>query len=211
MATTAQSVADVCAEARDAARELARLDSATKDAALHAMADALEQRSAEILYGNARDMEAGQDAGLHAGLLDRLKLDDGRLANIARDVRAIAALPDPVGETIDGHRLDNGLDVRRVRVPLGVVAVGYEARPNVTVDASALLPEVRQRDRAARLLDGGSLELGARAGVRLGRALRGRARGRHLDRDRWRPRRAAPDRHPGRRGGPDHPPPAARG
>jgi len=115
MATTAQSVADVCAEARDAARELARLDSATKDAALHAMADALEQRSAEILDGNARDMEAGQDAGLHAGLLDRLKLDDGRLANIARDVRAIAALPDPVGETIDGHRLDNGFGVRRVR------------------------------------------------------------------------------------------------
>jgi glutamate-5-semialdehyde dehydrogenase len=138
MATTAQSVADVCAQARDAARELARLDSATKDAALHAMADALEQRSAEILDGNARDMEAGADAGLHAGLLDRLKLDEDRLANIARDVRAIAALPDPVGETIDGHRLENGLDMRRVRVPLGVVAVVYEARPNVTIDASAL-------------------------------------------------------------------------
>jgi glutamate-5-semialdehyde dehydrogenase len=138
MATTAQSVVDVCAQARDAAGGLARLDSATKDAALHAMADALEQRSAEILDGNARDMEAGQEAGLHAGLLDRLKLDEGRLANIARDVRAIAALPDPVGETIDGHRLDNGLDVRRVRVPLGVVAVVYEARPNVTIDAAAL-------------------------------------------------------------------------
>jgi glutamate-5-semialdehyde dehydrogenase len=83
-------------------------------------------------------MEAGIEAGLHSGLLDRLKLDDDRLATVARDVRAIAALPDPVGETIDGHRLDNGLDVRRVRVPLGVVAVVYEARPNVTIDCSAL-------------------------------------------------------------------------
>jgi glutamate-5-semialdehyde dehydrogenase len=138
MATTTQSVAEVCARAKAATRELARLDTATKDAALHAMADALEQRSEEILEGNARDMEAGNEAGLHSGLLDRLKLDDERLAAIARDVRTIAALPDPVGETIDGHRLDNGLDVRRVRVPLGVVAVVYEARPNVTIDASAL-------------------------------------------------------------------------
>src|SRR3954471_23754085 len=138
MATTAQPVGDVCAQAKGAARELARLDTATKDAALHAMADALEQRAEEILEGNARDMEAGVEAGLHSGLLDRLKLDEGRLAGIARDVRAIAALPDPVGETIDGHRLENGLDVRRVRVPLGVVAVVYEARPNVTIDCSAL-------------------------------------------------------------------------
>jgi glutamate-5-semialdehyde dehydrogenase len=138
MATTAQPVADLCAQAKAAARELATLDSAVKDAALHAMADALEQRTDEILEGNSRDMEAGVEAGLHSGLLDRLKLDEGRLAGIARDVRAIAALPDPVGETIDGHRLENGLDVRRVRVPLGVVAVVYEARPNVTIDCSAL-------------------------------------------------------------------------
>jgi glutamate-5-semialdehyde dehydrogenase len=83
-------------------------------------------------------MAAGEEAGLHSGLLDRLKLDPGRLADIARDVRSIVALPDPVGETLDGHRLENGLDVRRVRVPLGVVAVVYEARPNVTIDCSAL-------------------------------------------------------------------------
>ena len=83
-------------------------------------------------------MEAGEDAGLHSGLLDRLKLTEERLAGIASDVRSIVALPDPVGETIGGHRLENGLDVRRVRVPLGVVAVVYEARPNVTVDCSAL-------------------------------------------------------------------------
>jgi glutamate-5-semialdehyde dehydrogenase len=83
-------------------------------------------------------MEAGEQAGLHSGLLDRLKLTDERLAGIAGDVRTIAALPDPVGETIEGWRLPNGLDIRRVRVPLGVVAVVYEARPNVTVDCSAL-------------------------------------------------------------------------
>ena len=138
MATTALPVAEVCAQAKAAARELATVDTAVKDAALHAMADALEQRSGEILEGNARDMEAGQDARLHSGLLDRLRLSEERLAGIARDVRRIAALPDPVGETIDGHRLENGLDVRRVRVPLGVVAVVYEARPNVTIDCSAL-------------------------------------------------------------------------
>jgi glutamate-5-semialdehyde dehydrogenase len=138
MATTAQPVAEVCAQAKLASRELATLDSATKNAALEAMAEALEQRSHEILEANGRDMEAGEEAGLHSGLLDRLKLTEDRLAGIARDVRAIAALPDPVGETIEGHRLDNGLDVRRVRVPLGVVAVVYEARPNVTIDCSAL-------------------------------------------------------------------------
>jgi len=138
MATTAQSVAEVCAGARRASRSLARLDTTTKNAALNAMADDLERRAPEILEANARDMEAGHQAGLHSGLLDRLELNEQRLAGIASDVRAIAALPDPVGETIEGFRLANALDVRRVRVPLGVVAVVYEARPNVTVDCSAL-------------------------------------------------------------------------
>ena len=137
MATTAQSVADICAQAKRAARQLATLDTGTKDAALEAMATALEQRTDEVLDANARDMEAGEEAGLHSGLLDRLKLTEERVAVIARNVRSIIALPDPVGETIDGHRLENGLDVRRVRVPLGVVAVAYEARPNVTIDCSA--------------------------------------------------------------------------
>jgi glutamate-5-semialdehyde dehydrogenase len=138
MATTTPSVAQVCARAKEAARALARLDSATKDAALEAMATALLQRTPEILEANARDMEAGEEAGLSSALLDRLRLDEERLAGIAADVRTIASLTDPVGETIEGHRLPNGLDVRRVRVPLGVVAVVYEARPNVTIDCSAL-------------------------------------------------------------------------
>jgi glutamate-5-semialdehyde dehydrogenase len=138
MAVTAQPVAELCRAARDASRVLATLDSDTKNTALRAIADALEARAPEILEANARDMEAGREGGLSPALLDRLALDDGRLRGIAASVRAIAALPDPVGEVIDGFRLANGLDVRKVRVPLGVIAVVYEARPNVTVDAAAL-------------------------------------------------------------------------
>ncbi len=102
------------------------------------MADALELRAPEILEANGRDMAAGADNDIGSALLDRLKLTEERLAAIASDVRVIASLPDPVGETIEGHRLPNGLDMRKVRVPLGVVAVVYEARPNVTIDCSAL-------------------------------------------------------------------------
>jgi glutamate-5-semialdehyde dehydrogenase len=138
MAVTAESVADLCRAAQDASRELATLDSATKNAALHTIADALEARTPEILEANGRDMEAGREGGLSPALLDRLSLDEARVAAIAAGVRSIAALPDPVGEVIDGFRLPNGLDVRKVRVPLGVIAVVYEARPNVTIDAAAL-------------------------------------------------------------------------
>ncbi|MDP9345234.1 MAG: glutamate-5-semialdehyde dehydrogenase [Actinomycetota bacterium] len=138
MATTLSSVAERCREAQDAARALAALDTATKDAALRAIADALAARTDEILDANGRDMEAGGENGLADALLDRLALDAGRIRAMADGVRAIAALPDPVGEVIDGRRLANGLDVRKTRVPLGVVAVVYEARPNVTIDAAAL-------------------------------------------------------------------------
>jgi glutamate-5-semialdehyde dehydrogenase len=136
--TAAPPVAELCLAARDASRALAALPTGTKDAALHAIADALEARTPEILAANARDMEAGRANGLDAALLDRLALDEGRVKGMAEGVRAIAALPDPVGELIDGQRLPNGLDVAKVRVPLGVVAVVYEARPNVTIDAAAL-------------------------------------------------------------------------
>jgi glutamate-5-semialdehyde dehydrogenase len=136
--TGAPSVAELCLAARDASRALAALPTGTKDAALHAIADALEARTGEILEANARDMQAGRANGLDAALLDRLALDAGRVAAMADGVRAIAALPDPAGEVIDGQRLPNGLDVAKVRVPLGVVAVVYEARPNVTIDAAAL-------------------------------------------------------------------------
>jgi glutamate-5-semialdehyde dehydrogenase len=138
MATTATSVAEICAAAKRASRVLATLDSATKDAALEAIASALIERTPEILEANADDLEAGREAGLTPALMDRLALDPGRVAAVAGQVRDIAALQDPVGEVLDGGRLPNGLDVRRVRVPLGVIAVVYEARPNVTIDAAAL-------------------------------------------------------------------------
>ncbi len=138
MATAISPVADTCRAAERAARTLAQIDTAVKDAALEAIAAALEDRVDEILAANERDMQAGRDADIGEALLDRLRLDDARIAAIARAVRQIAALADPVGEVISGQRLPNGLDVRKIRVPLGVVAVVYEARPNVTIDAAAL-------------------------------------------------------------------------
>jgi glutamate-5-semialdehyde dehydrogenase len=136
--TVAPSVTDICVAAKEAARGLAATSSAVKDAALLAVADALEARIPEILEANALDLEAGRASGLSDALMDRLALDEGRVRAMALGVREIVALPDPVGEVIDGFRLPNGLDVRKVRVPLGVVAVVYEARPNVTIDAAAL-------------------------------------------------------------------------
>ena len=138
MATVTRSVSEICLQARAAARSLAALDTDTKNAALGAIADALVTRTDEIVEANKRDMEAGREAALSEALLDRLALDPGRIAAIAAGTRAIAALPDPVGEVIEGKRLPNGLDVRMLRVPFGVVAVVYEARPNVTIDAASL-------------------------------------------------------------------------
>ncbi|HEY3020484.1 MAG TPA: glutamate-5-semialdehyde dehydrogenase [Solirubrobacteraceae bacterium] len=138
MAVETRTVAGICLEARRASRVLAQLDRATKDAALHAIADALLARTVEILEANARDLEAGRESGLTSALLDRLALDPARVAAMADGVRQVAALEDPVGEVVEGRRLANGLDLRKVRVPLGVVAVVYEARPNVTIDAAAL-------------------------------------------------------------------------
>jgi glutamate-5-semialdehyde dehydrogenase len=138
MVTVISPVADICRSAKRAAKALARADTATKNAALEGIAAALGERAEEILEANARDMQAGREAELGEALLDRLLLDEGRIDAIAKAVGQIVALGDPVGEVIDGHRLPNGLDVRKVRVPLGVVAVVYEARPNVTIDAAAL-------------------------------------------------------------------------
>ena len=136
--TTEQEVRDVAARARAAAAELAPLPRAAKDAALLAMADALVAQSASVLAANAKDLANGREAGLTDALLDRLALDDGRVAAMAQGLRDVAGLPDPVGEVVRGYTLPNGLDVRQIRVPLGVVAIVYEARPNVTVDAAGL-------------------------------------------------------------------------
>jgi glutamate-5-semialdehyde dehydrogenase len=138
MATTAQSVAEICRAAKRASRALAQLDTGTKDRALEAIAAAIDARAEEILEANAADLEAARDADLTAAFRDKMRLDPARVAAIAEGVRAIVALRDPVGEVIEGFRLPNGLEVRKVRVPLGVVAVIYEARPNVTIDCTAL-------------------------------------------------------------------------
>jgi glutamate-5-semialdehyde dehydrogenase len=138
MATTAISVPDACAAAKRASRTLGTLSAEVKDAALEAIADAVEQRIDEILDANARDLEAAAEGDYAPAFLDKLRLDQGRVASMSAGIRKIVSLPDPVGEVIDGWRLPNGLDIRKVRVPLGVVAVVYEARPNVTIDAAGL-------------------------------------------------------------------------
>ena len=138
VATRTESVAEICAQAKAASRRLAALDTATKNGALEAIADAVTARVDEILEANRADSDDGAAAGLDAAFLDKLSLDDQRVAQMAAGVRDIVALPDPVGEEIERHTLYNGLDLRKVRSPLGVVAIIYEARPNVTVDAAAL-------------------------------------------------------------------------
>ncbi|AQW50762.1 glutamate-5-semialdehyde dehydrogenase [Streptomyces violaceusniger] len=123
---------------RAAAADLAPLPRAVKDDALLAMADALEVRTKEIVEANAADVERAREAGTSDAIVDRLTLTPERVRAIASDVRDVIALPDPVGEVVRGSTLPNGIDLRQVRVPLGVVGIIYEARPNVTVDAAAL-------------------------------------------------------------------------
>ncbi|MEI6792045.1 MAG: glutamate-5-semialdehyde dehydrogenase [Actinomycetes bacterium] len=138
MASEQMTVSQLCAEVKAAAPSLARATREIKDAALQALADSLEARSAELIEANALDLAAGEAAGLSEALLDRLLLNEERIAAIADGARQVAALDDPVGELIEQRELANGLRLRKLRVPLGVVAVVYEARPNVTIDASAL-------------------------------------------------------------------------
>ncbi|MFE6775686.1 glutamate-5-semialdehyde dehydrogenase [Streptomyces sp. NPDC057702] len=124
--------------AREAATALAPLARAAKDVALLAIADALGERVDEIIAANAEDVARARAAGTSDAIVDRLTLTPQRVAAIAADVREVVALPDPVGEVVRGSTLPGGIDLRQVRVPLGVVGIIYEARPNVTVDAAAL-------------------------------------------------------------------------
>jgi glutamate-5-semialdehyde dehydrogenase len=124
--------------ARSAATELAPATRATKDAALGAMADALLSRTQEILAGNAADLAAGREGGMSTALLDRLALSEARVAGMADGLRTLADLADPIGEVVRGSVLPNGLELRQVRVPFGVVGIIYEARPNVTADAAGI-------------------------------------------------------------------------
>ncbi|MGZ4429743.1 MAG: glutamate-5-semialdehyde dehydrogenase [Nocardioidaceae bacterium] len=128
----------VAQRARGAATELALATRATKDAALEAMAAALVGATDEVLAANARDVAAATEAGTPAAIVDRLRLDRPRVAAMADGLRDVAGLPDPVGEVVRGSTLANGLELRQVRVPFGVVGIIYEARPNVTADAAGL-------------------------------------------------------------------------
>ncbi|MCH7523289.1 MAG: gamma-glutamyl-phosphate reductase, partial [Chloroflexi bacterium] len=138
MTTTASDIQAKGAAARDAARALARLSVEVRNRALEAIAGELPARESDILAANAKDIEAGRQAGLSEAVLDRLLLTRERLEGIAADVRQVAMLPDPLGEMFDTRTLANGLQVGRKRVPLGVMAAVYESRPNVTVDIASL-------------------------------------------------------------------------
>lgn len=131
-------VHDIARRARVASRELALLNRGQKDAALLALADALDQGAAEVVAANAEDVERERAGGMAEGLIDRLTLSPERVAAVAQALRDVAALPDPVGEVVRGSTLANGLTIREIRVPMGVVGMIYEARPNVTVDAAGL-------------------------------------------------------------------------
>lgn len=133
-----QEVHDAARRARVASRALTVLSTAAKNSALNAAADALLARTDEILAANAEDLAAARAAGTPEAMLDRLALSEGRVDGIAAGLRQVAGLPDPVGEVLRGYTLPNGLQLRQLRVPLGVVGMVYEGRPNVTVDAFGL-------------------------------------------------------------------------
>jgi len=133
-----EQVHQAARRAREAAAVLAQATRADKDAALESMADALISSTDDILAANAVDVARARDEGIGEHIIDRLALDAGRVADFAKGVRDIAALPDPVGEVVRGSTLPNGLELRQVRVPMGVIGMIYEGRPNVTADAAAI-------------------------------------------------------------------------
>lgn len=147
--------------ARRAARALATAKTAVKNAALEAIAAAIVERAEEILAANARDLEKGREEGMSEGLLDRLALDGSRIAAIADAVREVKALPDPVGEVMRGMTNELGLRITQVRVPMGVIGMIYEARPNVTIDAAALA----LKSGNAVILRGGSAAEGSNRAI----------------------------------------------
>jgi glutamate-5-semialdehyde dehydrogenase len=146
-------VRELALKAREASRSLARTSSAVRDQALLAMAAALLERADLVLAANLLDMQSARDGGTPGPLLDRLMLDEDRIVGIATAIVALAREADPIGEVVSGHRMPNGIWLQQVRVPLGVVAMIYEARPNVTADAAALSVKTAN----AVILRGGSI------------------------------------------------------
>ncbi|MFB0611848.1 glutamate-5-semialdehyde dehydrogenase [Aurantiacibacter poecillastricola] len=145
-------IADLAKDGRAAQRKLARATDAEKAAGLRAAARAIRDNAKDILAANAKDMAAGEERGLAPAMLDRLKLDDDRLEGIASAIENVANLPDPVGEVIDNRNSPSGFGLERVRIPIGLIGIIYESRPNVTADAAALC----LRSGNAALLRGGS-------------------------------------------------------
>ena len=152
MTVIAASVDERLRLVKDAAREIGLLDSGRKSVLLHAISDALEASSTEIVAANALDLERGRHDAIGEALLDRLRLDEKRVSALAAAVRDVAGLPDPVGRVLDSRTLPNGLSLEKVAVPFGVVGSIYEARPNVTVDIASLA----LRSGNAVVLRGGS-------------------------------------------------------
>ena len=138
MSDEQEAVLAVASRARNASRVLANCSREQKDAALHAMADALILHSGVIISANALDVTAAREAGTDAAIIDRLTLNADRVTAVADALRDVALLPDPIGEVVRGFKVPNGLEITQVRVPMGVIAMIYEARPNVTVDAAGL-------------------------------------------------------------------------
>ncbi len=147
--------------AKQAARKLASLSTAVKNQALFAMARALEESQSQIVAANAKDIAKAENNGMPKPLIDRLLLNEARIKAMADGLRQIAALPDPIGETLTGWRHQNGLAISKVRVPLGVIGIIYEARPNVTVDAAGLCLKAGN----AVILRGGSEAINSNAAI----------------------------------------------
>src|SRR5574340_524109 len=133
-----QEVTEKAKLAREAAGKLSAMSRAEKDRLLLLMAEALEARKAELLAANAQDVKNAQERNLSAAPIDRLQLNEKRVKEMAEGLRDLAKLHDPVGEIIEGWKLPNGLEISKVRIPLGVIGIIYESRPNVTVDAAGL-------------------------------------------------------------------------
>lgn len=159
--TAHDGVREMAQRARSAARELATASTATKNDLLERIADALIAGQERIVQANAGDIDRARDAGMAAGLLDRLQLTPSRIQAIAETVREVGSLPDPVGEVVRGSTLANGIKLTQVRVPMGVVGMIYEARPNVTVDAATLA----LKSGNAVLLRGGSAAAESNAAI----------------------------------------------
>src|SRR6185436_4288252 len=136
--TLTEQMTALAKQAKAASRELAKLTTAEKNSCLLAMADALEKNAGALKQANALDMDAGAKMGLTSAMLDRLKLDDKRIAAMAKGLREVAALADPVGKILDSRVRPNGLKLQKITTPIGVVVIIYESRPNVTADAASL-------------------------------------------------------------------------